>query len=215
LVDASQNFPLVVWGNTLPWIGITGDDGWHLYTHERQELADVIRDNQINNLCMLSGDAHMLAIDDGSNSDYATGGGAGFPVMHAGSLDQTPSLKGGPYSHGAYPARGQFGEMTVVDRGANIFVTWRGLNYLNEEIVRYDFRVKDGIISGIFCGDATADAIVNMADVIHLINLIFKGGEAPEPLESGDANCDGEVNIGDAVYLINYLMKDGPEPCCL
>jgi hypothetical protein len=64
------------------------------------------------------------------------------------------------------------------------------------------------------CGDANRDASINVADAVYLINYIFKGGPAPDPLGSGDANCDGAVNVGDAVYLVNYIFKGGPEPCC-
>ncbi|MDH3892204.1 MAG: alkaline phosphatase D family protein [candidate division Zixibacteria bacterium] len=139
LLNAKADHALIVWVNTLPWIGLTGDDGWYVYTHERTELANFIKENAITNLCMVSGDAHMLAIDDGSNSDYATGGGAAFPVFHAASLHRTPGVKGGPYSHGAYPGIGQFGLMTVLDQGDTIRVEWSGRNYLNQEIVGYRF----------------------------------------------------------------------------
>jgi hypothetical protein len=64
------------------------------------------------------------------------------------------------------------------------------------------------------CGDANGDARINIGDAVYLINYIFKGGPAPDPLEAGDANCDYAVNIGDPVYLINYIFKGGPEPCC-
>src|SRR5690606_6078407 len=85
---------------------------------------------------MLSGDAHMVAIDDGSHTDYRTpapdgtaarggeagldaagAGGAGFPLLHAAALDRPGSVKGGPYSEGAYPGPGQFGTLTVRDEG--------------------------------------------------------------------------------------------------
>ena len=88
----------------------------------------------------------MLAIDDGTNSDYATGGSAGFPVMHAAALDQSPALKGGPYSEGAFPGRGQFGLMTVADSGDSIKVNWSGRNYLNQEIVSYGFSYPAGTV---------------------------------------------------------------------
>ena len=39
----------------------------------------------------MSGDAHMLAVDDGSHTP------GGFPVMHASPLDKKGSIKGGPY----------------------------------------------------------------------------------------------------------------------
>ncbi len=63
-------------------------------------------------------------------------------------------------------------------------------------------------------GDANGDEAINIGDAVNLINYIFKGGPAPDPLDVGDSNCDGPVNIGDAVYLINYIFKSGPAPGC-
>jgi len=146
LLDAKSKYPLIVWVNSLPWIGLTGDDGWYAYTNERRELANFIKDNDIKNLCMISGDAHMLAIDDGTNSGYATGGGAGFPVMQAAALDQNGSVKGGPYSEGTFPGGGQFGLMTFNDTGDSIRVDWSGRNYLNQEIVSYGFSYPAGTV---------------------------------------------------------------------
>jgi len=63
-------------------------------------------------------------------------------------------------------------------------------------------------------GDVNGDGIVNSADVVYLINHLFKGGPAPQPSESGDVNCDGILNSADVVYLVNYLFKGGPVPGC-
>jgi subtilisin family serine protease len=63
------------------------------------------------------------------------------------------------------------------------------------------------------CGDANGDGVVNSADVVYLINYLFKGGPAPNPIQAGDVNEDGVINSADVVYLINYLFKGGPEPC--
>jgi hypothetical protein len=63
-------------------------------------------------------------------------------------------------------------------------------------------------------GDANGDGQIGAADVVFLINYMFKGGAAPDPLELGDANCDGVVNASDVVYLINYLYQGGPAPGC-
>ena len=49
---------------------------------------------------MISGDAHMVAIDDGRNSGYATAGRGGFPVFQAAALESPGSEKGGPYAIG-------------------------------------------------------------------------------------------------------------------
>ena len=62
-------------------------------------------------------------------------------------------------------------------------------------------------------GDANRDATLNVGDAVFVVNYIFKGGSAPDPLLAGDANCDQVVNIGDAVYVINYIFKGGPSPC--
>ncbi len=62
-------------------------------------------------------------------------------------------------------------------------------------------------------GDANGDGTIDIGDVVYLINYLYKGGPAPEPLYPGDANSDGVIDIGDVVYLINYLYKGGPSPC--
>jgi phosphodiesterase/alkaline phosphatase D-like protein len=211
LLLANGKYPLIVWVNTLPWIGTTGDDGWYLYPTERREIANFIKANDIRGLCQLSGDAHMLAIDNGTNSDYATGGGAGFPVMQAAALDRSPSLKGGPYSEGAYPGTGQFGLMSVVDNGDSIItVNWRGLNHNLTEIVHYSFTVP---VRQFVCGDADDNGSVEIFDAIYLISYIFSGGPAPSPFLLGDANCSNTVNISDAVHLIAYIFSGGFPPC--
>ena len=63
------------------------------------------------------------------------------------------------------------------------------------------------------CGDATSDDVVNIGDVVKLINYLYRGGYAPEPIAAGDVTCDGIVDIGDVVYLINYLYRNGDLPC--
>lgn len=223
LISLEGVYPLKVWVNTLPWIGTTGDDGWHLYTNERRELANFIKDNGITGLCMVSGDAHMLAIDNGTNSDYATGGGAGFPVFHAAALDQSGSVKGGPYSHGAYPGRGQFGLMTVFDSGgAFITVEWRGLTSTNAQRVAYSFTVPaeplpcDCSHHGDVAGN---DALFNVLDVAAIIDYVFRGGEEPvrdlvcPHLHRGDLNCDAVGDVIDVVLMIDVAFRGGAIPC--
>jgi hypothetical protein len=73
------------------------------------------------------------------------------------------------------------------------------------------FRLED---YSAWRGDANGDGIISPGDVIYLINYLFRGGPAPDPLERGDCNCDGEVDPGDVVYLINYLFRYGPPPSC-
>jgi hypothetical protein len=68
-------------------------------------------------LLMLSGDGHMVAIDDGSNSNFSGSGGKGFPVMHAAPFDRFARHKGGPYSHGVAGRRVLFGLVAIQQFG--------------------------------------------------------------------------------------------------
>jgi hypothetical protein len=63
-------------------------------------------------------------------------------------------------------------------------------------------------------GDANGDGSVNLADAVFVVNWLFIGGPAPDPMEAGDANCDGQVNLADAVYIVNWLFIGGPPPGC-
>lgn len=63
-------------------------------------------------------------------------------------------------------------------------------------------------------GDVNADGVINLGDVVHLINYLYRQGPAPPASHLGDVNCDGTVDIGDVVFLINYLFRGGPPPEC-
>ena len=62
-------------------------------------------------------------------------------------------------------------------------------------------------------GDANANGTVNLADIIYLVNYVFKGGIPPCPEKAGDANKNNVVNLSDIVFLVNYVFKGGPAPC--
>jgi hypothetical protein len=63
-------------------------------------------------------------------------------------------------------------------------------------------------------GDANADGVINVADVVYLVNFLYRGGDPPVPMEAGDCTCEGVVDVGDVVFLINYLYKGGDPPGC-
>jgi hypothetical protein len=120
LISARDSgFPLILWVNPDPWIGpaALGSDAWAGYATERTEIANFIRDNHIANVVSLSADMHALAYDDGTNSDYATGGGAPITVLHAAALTADGSIKGGPYTGSPVPGSGQYGILEVYDNG--------------------------------------------------------------------------------------------------
>jgi alkaline phosphatase D len=138
---------LIVWGSSVPLVGAASrtGDGWAAFATERRELADFIKASGITNLVVLCGDAHMTAADDGTNADFASGGGAPLTVLHGSSLDQGSSFKGGPYTHGWYLPRnneGCFGWVEIEDRGAEIALRFSGRNHRDEEKVRLALTVK-------------------------------------------------------------------------
>jgi len=138
LVTSAADHAVVVWANPTPWIGSAGasSDDWSGWAEERRTIADALAAAEIDNLVMVSGDAHMVAIDDGTNSGYASDGGPGFPVLHAAALDRPGSVKGGPYSHGAIAGAGQYGRIEINDDGGPIVtVRLSGHNWLDEELL--------------------------------------------------------------------------------
>ena len=154
---------LTIWINSVPWIagedGFQTNDAWDRYPSEREEIANFIKDNKIDNLLMISGDAHMLAFDDGENdsaNNYATAGGGSFPVIHAASLDSAPSIKGGPYNGqkyfinqnsekiengGAVKGNQQWGLLNFIDDGNKLQVDVE-LKRKTQTIVQHSFVFK-------------------------------------------------------------------------
>lgn len=106
LKDA-DSYNVVVWVSSKPWIGADdpGDDTWAGFPEERRSISNLISSRNITNLIVSAGDAHMLAADDGTHSDYSDESNtnpAGFPVLHSGPLANLGSGKGGPYTEGCH-----------------------------------------------------------------------------------------------------------------
>jgi phosphodiesterase/alkaline phosphatase D-like protein len=153
-----KDLDLIVWASSVPWIGEAeaGEDYWAGYADERAELANYMHVNEVRNVCMISADAHMVAIDDGSHSGYATGGRGGFPVFQAAALESPESEKGGPYSHGTasgqtgpgISGRRQFGVCDIAYDSAGVpRVTWtafratKGTGAL-QQLLRHEFPAR-------------------------------------------------------------------------
>lgn len=130
----ADDYGLVVWANADPWVGRADptSDTWQGGAAERREIADLIARLGVDNLFMVSGDAHMLAWDDGTHTDYSETGTAAFPLFHAAALDRKPSIKGGPYSGPVIAGGGQFGLVRVHDDGDTVTVTAEARNYRDE-----------------------------------------------------------------------------------
>ena len=63
-------------------------------------------------------------------------------------------------------------------------------------------------------GDVNVSGNVSSADIISLVNHVFKGGPAPLPCAAaGDVNCNGAISSSDIIRLVNYVFKGGDPPC--
>ncbi len=135
-----HRWPVVIWVSPTPWISSdTDSDNWGAYSEQRRRIATAIGERS-RNLVMVAGDAHMVAIDDGTHSGFA-GPGSGFPVLHAAALDRLGSVKGGEFSHGKYPGAGQFGIVNIDDRGDRILVELSARTWTGAEIVNHTFTI--------------------------------------------------------------------------
>jgi hypothetical protein len=104
---------------------------------------------------------HGLAFDDGTNSDYATGGGAPVTVLHAAALSSGGSIKGGPYSGGVIPGSQQYGILEIYDNGGPSVAC----RFLGEKVG--EGRKLTHIFSGSPAG-AKEHAIVNISTLARV-----------------------------------------------
>ena len=142
---AADEAALVVWMNPVPWVAEEEDgaDHWGGFADERRRIADVIAEHDLD-LLMVSGDAHMVAIDDGTNTDYSAAGDGGFPLIHSAPLDRPASIKGGPYSEGAIADPGQYARVDITDDGDTITVDLAARRYDGETLLSLSFDVETG-----------------------------------------------------------------------
>jgi hypothetical protein len=71
-------------------------------------------------------------------------------------------------------------------------------------MIEYPYRV----------GDLSIDGRVNVADVVAMVNIIFRSVSVPCPIYAADTDCDRIMSIADVIVMINYWMG-GSESSCL
>jgi len=62
-------------------------------------------------------------------------------------------------------------------------------------------------------GDVNADGVMTSADIIYMVNYIFKSGVPPVVPGHGDVNCDGVTTTADIIYMVNFIFKSASPPC--
>jgi cysteine-rich repeat protein len=72
----------------------------------------------------------------------------------------------------------------------------------------------EGACNVTITGDVNNSGTITSADIIYLVNYVFKGQAPPMPCAaSGDVNCSGTVTSADIIFLVGFVFKGGPAPC--
>ena len=68
-----------------------------------------------------------------------------------------------------------------------------------------------------YCGDVDGQnpPDPDIADLVYLVNYMFKAGPPPVAMWTANVDCLGgdDPDIADLVYLVNYMFKNGPPIC--
>lgn len=108
--ESSEKYPLVIWVSSVPYTAEKkeGEDDWGGFTHERRAIANFIKENNIHNLMIVSGDAHCTLYNNGLENNYSDYDGEGLFEILASPLDNwATSVKGGPWTEVYKPEDGQ------------------------------------------------------------------------------------------------------------
>lgn len=81
------------------------------------------------------------------------------------------------------------------------------------EILEFREQIAIALDTGYLWGDANGSGSVTAADIVFIINYVFKGGPTPEPIEAADITADGDINAADIICLVNYVFRGGETEC--
>jgi subtilisin family serine protease len=96
--------------------------------------------------------------------------------------------------------------------------TFTVLNFYYYAVTKAGIRYTPAYVTGgidvlSYCrGDFTVDGSVTSADIISLVNYVFKGGPPSADPWTMDPNLDGSPTAADVIFLVNYVFKGGPAP---
>lgn len=89
----------------------------------------------------------------------------------------------------------------------------------NGSLLNYAPEITSPILSYNSCcigirGNADNDPLndINVADLIFLVDFLFKGGPSPECEEEANADGIGIINVADLSYLVDYVFRGGSAP---
>ncbi len=157
-----------------------------------------------------SADAHLRYVIVESHIFYEW---QGLDSLHHVARKMLPNALGVPFSI-------QPGETFVDSQSYTLPSNWVDKNCYLAVFVQADgygdravfCSAREEVFQTYLVGDVTGDGNIDVSDAIFLLNYLYKGGQAPNPMGRGDVTGDELIDITDAIYLLNYLYKGGPPP---
>jgi phosphodiesterase/alkaline phosphatase D-like protein len=140
LKKSAANHPLVIWVSSVPYTAEKrkGGDSWDGFTYERRLIANFIKDNNISNLMIISGDAHCISYNDGTENNYSEYPGEGLFEILAAPLDNwATSKKGGPWTGFYIPDDEQlvYGMVEVVYSDDKTTVYFKAFDTKHQQVI--------------------------------------------------------------------------------
>jgi hypothetical protein len=106
-------------------------------------------------------------------------------------------------------------------------VEWSGSDLASDSLYFVTASATDGsgrtgvagVLTRYLCeqylpGDYNADGEFNVADLVLLINFVFRDGSAPVGgTHRADADCNGDIDLSDVIVVIRHFYLHAPAPC--
>lgn len=144
----------------------------------------------------------------------SAGSGTGKVLLYRGSATPQPDTTlsaggtGGEFGYSIALIRNFFGNHSALAVGAWGEDNSRGAVYI------YRYAASTPACPITLTGDVDTSGTITAADIIYMVNYVFKAGEAPRPcVASADVDCSGAVTSADIIRLVNYVFKGGLAPC--
>ena len=150
--ESASKYPFVIWVSTVPFTAEKdkGEDDWGGFTYERKIISNFIKENNIDNLMIISGDSHAVLYNIGDNNNYSDYEGSGLFEVIASPLDNwATSVKGGPWTNVYRPKDGElvYGKLEVNYIKDKVSVHFKAFN-INDKLLVEAKKTYDNNANG-------------------------------------------------------------------
>ncbi len=187
-VDANTGVLTVVGAGTAV-ISVAGAETDYRLAPATQTYTVIIEKDEPE-LALSGADAFTITFGDEFTEPILTNPHSVTPITYASSKT------------GVATVDAQTGKVTIVKPGTTeISANFAGNTNYKTDKVSYQLTVKPQK------GDANADGMKDMSDVVALVNYIIGNSPADFNTEAADVNGDGRIDVSDVVATVNSILK--------